>query len=127
MADRALNWRLAVVAVGLILAVGWGLSQSGEDPYVILVEFGMAPEILEGAEVVIDGEVAGTLRRMGARTQTGFRVPEGSHEVFLRLDSYPPDTTRITTGFGGGQVRLIADFSDRYVGGETRTHVILTR
>lgn len=127
MAHRALNWRLAVVVAGLVLIVGWALAREGRDPYVILVEFGTAPEILEGAEVVVDGEVAGTLRRMGARTQTGFRVAEGRHEVFLRMEGYPPDTARITTGFGAGRVRLMADFANRYVEGESRTYVVLTR
>lgn len=127
MAHRGLNWRLAVVLAGLVLIVGWALARDDSDPYVILVEFGTAPELLEGAEVVIDGEVAGTLRRMGARTQTGFRVAEGRHEVFLRMEGYPSDTTRVTTGFGGGQVRLMADFVDRYVGGESRTYVVLSR
>jgi len=100
-------WRAAwLVAVVLVILLWRGCM--GGPQYVIQVRFDMDPEFLIGAEVVIDGQVAGTLQRVGSRTITGFRVEEGDHTVEVRLDGCNSDTARITTGFGGTRVVLMA-------------------
>jgi hypothetical protein len=76
---------------------------------IFQIEFGMAPEIFVGAEVVVDGAVLGVIERRGSRTVNGFRVPEGDHEVELRVEGFQSRSVRITSGFGGGRPFLIAD------------------
>lgn len=100
---RGLTWRVATVGAVAILIVLWR-SCVTNPAYVIQIEFGMAPEVLAGAEVVIDGEVVGMLKRHGSRTMSGFPVEEGDHTVELRLPGCESEQARFTSGFGGARV-----------------------
>jgi hypothetical protein len=103
---RGLLWRVAAVGTAVVLVVLW---KSGvRDPsYVLQIQFGNAPDILAGAEVVIDDSVVGSLKREGARTVSGFRVEEGDHTAKLRLPGCTSETARFTSGFGGALVTLM--------------------
>lgn len=103
---RGLLWRVAAVAAALVLVMLW---RSGvRDPgYVVQVQFGIAPDVLTGAEVVIDGEVVGRLARTGGRTVTTFKVTEGDHAAELRLPHCTSEPARFTSGFGGRVVTLV--------------------
>ena len=104
---RGLAWRAAWL-VAVIIVILLARACMGGPQYVIQVQFGMDPEFLIGAEVIIDGEVAGTLERMGGRTVTGFRVEEGEHTVEVRREGCDSDQANVTTGFGGTTVVLMA-------------------
>ena len=103
---RGLAWRVAAVAAVAILVILWK-SCVGGPAYVVQVYFGMAPEVLAGAEVVIDGEVVGALERHGGRTLSGFPVGEGDHTAGLRLPGCESELARFTSGFGGSSVTLV--------------------
>lgn len=100
---RGLAWRVATVATVAILIILWRSCVVGP-AYVVQIEFGMAPEVLAGAEVVIDGEVVGMLKRHGNRTVSGFPVEEGDHTAELRLPGCESERARFTSGFGGARV-----------------------
>ncbi len=120
---RSLNWRLALVAVGIIMTVVMAKA-SPADQYIILIEFGTMPS-LEGTEVVIDGQVAGTLKKMGPRTQTGFKVGEGDHTVSFNHPEYESETARVSTGFGGQKVMLMPELANRRENGEDHYYLVL--
>lgn len=122
MWKRAIHWRIGIVVAGAIVTIMWRMSL-GEPMTVILIDFGIKPELLVGTEVVIDGEVVGTLKRMGSRTQTGFEVPDGDHVVELRNREIPGRQRRVTTGFGGGRVMLIVDISSGHENGRDVTYL----
>ena len=119
---RGLLWRVAAVLAVLVLVILW-CARATDPGYVVQVQFGIAPEVLTGAEVVIDGEGAGTLRRTGGRTVTSFEVPEGDHAAELRLGGCTSETVRFTAGFGGRLVTL-AWYPDVTVQGADTTCVL---
>ena len=121
-AARGLRIRIAVIASGILVVLFWMMASGNES--VILVEFGIAPEVLEGAQVFIDDEAVGELKRMGARTQTGFKVKDGDHTIRLEVEGYGSKPTRVTSGFGGAEVRLMADFES---GRDDETTIVLMR
>ena len=119
---RALSWRLGLVVLGIITVLAWR-ALAGGSTYIIQIEFGMFKE-LEGTEVVIDGELAGTLKKLGGATRTGFKVKgEGAHEVVLRHPDYRSLPTTVQTGIGGERVMLMLDFETRRGG----TYLVLHR
>jgi hypothetical protein len=107
--DRQARFRVALLAVAAVLAVMW-FGFGGGESAVILIDFSISPRDFEGAEVFIDGEVAGKLERMGSRQQTGFRVEDGEHVVTLRHPEYRTRHTKVTSGFGAQRVLLVVDF-----------------
>jgi len=109
----SLNRRIALVVTALLLVVVWKVAM-GASRSVVIIEFGQAPELLEGAEVLVDGEVVGTLRRMGARTQTGFELVDGRHTVEVRREGWGSEPLEVTGGFGGERVLLLAEPGERY-------------
>lgn len=124
MLGRLIRWRASLLVVGSILAVAWWMIAGGNQS-IVMIEFGMYPELFQGAEVVIDGEVAGRLTPLGAATRTGFKVDEGDHEVSLRHPKYPSAPTTVTSGFGGRHVMLIADVHTRIAEGTRDTEPVL--
>ena len=126
MSGQSLVRRSAWIVSGLIVFALWMLL-SGGGKSIILINFGIDAAYLEGTEVVIDGEVAGTLKRMGARAESGFQVKDGDHTVELRHPDLPGSPATVTTGFGGDKVMLIADFQTMGRGGDSETHLVLMR
>ena len=103
---RGLTWRVAAVATVAILVILWRSCVAGP-AYIVQIQFGMAPKVLAGADVVIDGEVVGILEQHGNRTVSGFRVEEGDHTAELRLPGCESERARFTSGFGGASVTLV--------------------
>ena len=103
---RGLAWRVAAVATVAILVILWK-SCVGGPAYIVQIQFGIAPEVLAGATVVIDGEVVGILERHGSRTVSGFPVEEGDHTAELQLPGCESEAARFTSGFGGARVTLV--------------------
>ena len=67
--------------MGAVLVLGY-LWASGRAGYVVQIDYSWAGEFLDGAEVFIDGEVAGTLEPYGRSTRIkGFTVEPGTHTV----------------------------------------------
>lgn len=115
---RGLVWRVASIATVVILVVLWRACLGGPK-YVVQIQFGLNPEALVGAEVVIDGKVAGVLERRGGTPLNGFRVEEGDHTAELRRPGCESVRRRFTTGFGGARVLLVALPDIRVQGGDT--------
>jgi len=94
------------VGTAVLLVVLWR-SCASRPSYVLQVQFGNAPDVLVGAEVVVDDSVVGRLTRQGARTVSGFRVGEGDHTAELRLPGCTSERARFTSGFGGAVATLM--------------------
>ncbi len=127
MIARQARFRVAILVSGLVL-IGMWFAFGGGSQSIIAIEFGISPRDFVGVEVVIDGEVAGRLQRMGARTQTGFKVDDGDHVVTLRHPELRTVPVTVTSGFAGQPVVLLADFSSTTNdAGESETVIILNR
>jgi len=124
--ERQARYRIALLAIVVSLIAMWFLF-GGNSSSVIAIEFGISPRDLIGTEVVIDGEVVGTLQRMGSRTQTGFKVSDGDHIVTLRHPEFRTRQTRVTSGFGGQRVLLVADIQSSTRGGQQETYIVLNK
>ena len=124
MFARSLRWRVAVIVAGLLTVLLW-VAPGGAGTSVIIIEFGMDPQTLEGAEVLINDEYVGHLQRMGSRTQTGFKVSDGLHRVSVRHPRYGSTSTEVTSGAGEERVMLMADFESRWEDGKQETVIVL--
>jgi hypothetical protein len=124
--ERQARYRIALLAIVVSLIAMWFVF-GGNSSSVIVIEFGISPRDLIGTEVVIDGEVVGTLQRMGSRTQTGFKVSDGDHIVTLRHPEFRTRQTRVTSGFGGQRVLLVADIQSSSRNGQQETYIVLNR
>ncbi len=121
MSGRLSRWYAAAGIVGLLYLTSWVFA-AGFGGSVIQVQWGAYPE-LEGAEVAIDGEVAGTLFRRGRRTLSGFKVKLGEHRVSIVHPDLPSDTAVVVAEVRGVQYMLFAyEESEGY--GPDRVHRI---
>jgi hypothetical protein len=112
-----------ILVVGIYLMGGGSLTPGSKS--AILIQFGMYPEVFEGCDVLIDGEVVGTLRRVGANCQNGFSVKDGEHTVEIRHAEIGCRPAKVTTGAGASHVMLIADFTDVYRDGKSESVISL--
>jgi hypothetical protein len=96
---------VAAVATVAIFVILWR-SCVVDPAYIVQVHFGIAPDVLAGAEVVIDGAAVGVLQYHSNRPVSGFRVEEGDHTAELRLPGCQSEQARFTSGFGGTHVTL---------------------
>lgn len=113
---RALRWRTGLVIVAAALGALWLWARGGPG-YLIQVDYSFTGDFLDGAEVFINGELAGTLERYGGKGQrvTGFEVEAGEYEVLVQTDRCEGDPKTVTlspteTRF----VLLLADMDDGY-------------
>jgi len=120
MAMNALHMRFAAIAGGILL-LGFFILSGGSlgSPEVIQIDFGMYPEVFEGAEVEIDGKVVGTLERTGQATRAGFEVKEGKHVVRVLHAELGSQEMRVEVR-KGEKVRVMLDMIEHY-DRETRT------
>jgi len=111
---NAFRIRVALIGAGILttliyLALGgrFGPGNNG----AIQIEYGMYPEEFQGAEVLIDGAVAGTLKPFGSATRTGFEVQAGEHVVRIRHPKFASRERKVQIKPGGGTL-LILNFGD---------------
>lgn len=102
------------MVVALVLLVMWR-GASGPWGPVIRVDYQMAGPVLEGAEVLIDGRLAGTLESVGRQYATGFRTERGTHVVVVRTRrcTSRPDTVEVGAR-GSRMAVLVADIDEGY-------------
>ncbi|MFQ5537118.1 MAG: hypothetical protein ACE5GJ_06660 [Gemmatimonadota bacterium] len=73
-------WRVVAVAGVLV-----GRACFTDPARIVQIQFGEAPELLEGAEILADGAVVDTLRRILRRTLMGFEIPAGARLLSLHV------------------------------------------
>jgi hypothetical protein len=78
----------------------------------IVIEWGIAPEELEGLEVEIDGKIAGKLARFGEATRTAFAVDKGEHRIRIVHPTRTCETVKVDAALATQRVMLIADFRE---------------
>jgi len=95
--------------------VAW-VAMSGGASHTIQIDYSWARDMLDSAEVEIDGEVVGILQRYGrSNFVTGFRVEPGEH--FVRVLTEGCEGVLDTARLGGSDGRVaifMADVEDDY-------------
>ena len=122
-AMRGLRWRAALMVVGAALVVMWILATGGADR-IIQIDYSWTGDQIEGAEVVIDGEVVGTLERLHGQPVNGFRVDKGEHVVSVRNEDCNGRPERVDTS-DGRLFLFMADLKEGFVGGHFRCTITL--
>ncbi|MDH3270612.1 MAG: hypothetical protein OEN56_04725 [Gemmatimonadota bacterium] len=115
MADglRSMRWRAAIGVLTLGLVLAW-VKMAGGTAYLIQIDYTWVRDVLDSADVEIDGEVAGILQRYGrSNFVTGFEVAPGEHVVRVLSDECVsvPDTARLGGDYGR-RVTFMADVDD---------------
>jgi hypothetical protein len=108
---RPLQWRAALMIVGAGLVIAWVVASGGAS-YLIQVDYSWTGDMLEGAEVVIDGEVVGTLEPIGRQRVTGFRVERGEHVVSVRSADCRGRPERVESGPSTRRIVFMADIQE---------------
>jgi hypothetical protein len=112
---NSLHLRFGAMAAGVLLVGGYllfGGTTGGE--MIIQLDYSMYPEVFEGAEVEIDGNVVGELRRHGQITRSGFEVGKGSHTVRVLHPEFRCEPARIAMEMPGQKARFMLDLEERY-------------
>ncbi|HUO84568.1 MAG TPA: hypothetical protein VM534_05565 [Thermoanaerobaculia bacterium] len=107
--------------VGVLFVVIW--TQMASRPKVI-INWGMIEE-LEGADVLIDGEKVGTLRKFGQNPTTGFEVKKGTHVVELVTSRFESEPREVLLDSAGATARLMVDIEERWDNNAVRTVLVL--
>ena len=112
---RALRWRTGLVIVAAACGGLWLWARGGPG-YLIQVDYSFTGDFLDGAEVLINGELAGTLERYGKGPRvTGFEVEPGEYEVLVQNDRCEGEAKTVTLSPSETRfVLLIADMDDGY-------------
>lgn len=115
MADglRVLRWRAALALVGFALVFAY-FAFSGRPGHTIQIDYQWAREVLDSADVEIDGVVVGILQRYGNNNfVTGFGVEPGEHDIRVLLDDCESVPERVILGGMDGRfATLMADVDD---------------
>lgn len=116
MADtRVLRWRAQLAIAGVIVVILWWL-YTGGPTYVIQIDYQWIGELADSAEMVIDGQVVGTLEfDPRGRPVRGFEVEPGQHVVELRTRQCDARADTVTLGPSRIAV-ILADFDERSTG-----------
>ena len=105
------HWLRCLVVV--VAAAGAGGCWFPDDSPRISIEFGMYPEMFEGLDVRIDGEVAGKLVKTGQATRVSFPVTPGMHEVTVDHPEIECQPRRVDAQLRGQKVRLMLELEER--------------
>lgn len=117
--------RLAAAAALAAFLVLPCLGCGADDRPRISIEFGMYPEELTDAQVIVNGRLVGTLERVGQATRTSFPVDPGVHEVAIRHPRLRCVPRRVEAGLPGQKVRLLADIRETWLEGRVRPLIVL--
>ena len=117
--------RLAAAAALATLLVLPCLGCGVDDRPRISIEFGMYPEELTDAQVIVNGQLVGTLERIGQATRTSFPVEPGIHEVTIRHPRLRSVPRRVEAELPGQKVRLMADIRETWHDGRVRPLIVL--
>jgi hypothetical protein len=125
-AMRGLRWRVAWALVALAVVGMWWYASGGAG-YILQVDYSWTGDMLEGADVIIDGEVAGVLERRSGQYVTGFRVDAGEHQVSVRTGECAGRPEAVTMDGRNRRVVFMADLREGVQNGAFRCTVVLRR
>ena len=111
---NVIHMRIAAIGSGIVvMAFFFMMGGSFGQPEVIQIDYSMFPDLLEGAEVEIDGRVVGKLRATGQTTRAGFEVKEGKHVIRVLTDEMPSEEIAVEVR-KDEKVRVMLDMVTRY-------------
>ena len=108
---RGPRWYASLAVAGAVLFALW-MVLTGGPGYVIQIDYQWTSDLVVGADVLIDGEVVGTLEPVGNRPVIGFPVEAGPHTVDLVTPNCETRAENVTVGPARLTV-LLADMEDR--------------
>jgi hypothetical protein len=112
---NAIHMRFGAIAGGIVLFFGYlmcGGSFGGDR--IVQLDFSMYPELFEGLEVEIDGQVVGKLESVGQATRSGFKVGKGEHRVRVLHPEYASEPLTVVLEKPGEKARLLLDLAEVY-------------
>jgi len=87
--SSALRRRFSCILVLCLSVPFWhGCSDAPGPSHSLEIDFSGAPDVMVGAEVLVDGSVVGQLRPEGSRNVATFKVMAGDRTVELRKEGY---------------------------------------
>ena len=123
---NALHMRFGAIATGVVMVIMYyACFGSAMEKPIIQIEFGMDPDRFEGAQVEIDGEIVGTLKRHGQATRSGFQVEKGTHSVRVIVPGIPCEVVQVPAEIPGLAAMVMIDYQEQtdengnWVGGIT--------
>ncbi len=122
---RGLRWRAAWAVVTFLFIGAWWYA-SGGPSYILQIDYSWTGDMIRGADVILDGEVIGTLEPVtGNQPVTGFKIEKGEHTVTVRHEDCTGRPETFTAGSGGRRILFMADIDERFEGGVFRCTIRL--
>lgn len=113
---RGPRWYAALAVAGaVVLALWW--AYTGGPSYVLQIDYAFTGDLVEGAEVMVDDVVVGTLEGIGRQRVVGFKLEAGDHTVVIRSEECSGRPESVTLGPSRIHV-LVLDFEERFSGCE---------
>ena len=113
---RSLRWRAAFTIASVVFVVGYMWS-TGRAGYTLQIDYSWTGDMIDSAEVYLDGEVIGILQKYGrSQRMTGFAVEPGEYKVKVvhrRCEHGREYDVKIGDG-GPRLVVMMADIEDGY-------------
>lgn len=125
-AIRGLRWRVAWAVVVLAVFGMWWYA-SGGPSYILQIDYSWTGDMIEGAEVLVDGVPVGVLERRSGQPVTGFRLEAGEHGVSVRTEDCAGRPETVTLDWQNRRVLFMADLREGFDGGVFRCTIVLRR
>lgn len=123
---NALHIRFGLIGAGVVLLVGYLIAGGSlSSPEVIQLDFSMYPEVFEGCDVEIDGQVVGQLEPYGRTMRAGFEVKKGRHVVRVLHEEFDSVPLEVDVSKPGQKARLMLDLVEQYDDGRIRTAIAM--
>ena len=113
---RSLRWRTAGIVAAAAVFLVWFFVSGRDFRYLIQIDYSWSREMLDSAEVVIDGVTVGVLQSQSrGQWVTGFRVEPGEHVVRIRKEGCESVPANVTLGPSESRFALLmAEIEDEY-------------
>ncbi len=112
-----------VVALAFVFTGGLSTAEAR-----VAIEFGIEPELFEGLEVEIDGEIAGRLESTGRVTRRAFSLELGEHVIRIVHPEMRSEPRRVDLALRNQTLHLLADIEEHAsAGGRSEMVLVLRR
>ena len=118
--------RLGFLLLPVLLTIP-AVACSDAPSHTLRIDFSQGAEALAGAQLFVDGELAGELRPDGSVNATEFRVSTGDHTLELRKEGYQVQAFELLGAEAGGTSDLQARSAAWFIDGEMRNALVLER
>jgi hypothetical protein len=117
------RWFASILAFSFVVPLCQACSDAPS--HTVEIDFSAAPEVMVGAQVLVDGRIVGRLQPDGSVNVAAFKVAAGDRTVELRKEGYESQVFEFTADSENGRTSLTATVATWLLDGEFKNALIL--